>query len=211
MLRGSNTLKLGPHFGAIPHALRVEYPQLGPSLRSYPACSEGRIPSTWTLTSELSRMLRGSNTLKLGPHFGAIPHALRVEYPQLGPSLRSYPACSEGRIPSTWTLTSELSRMLRGSNTLKLDPHFGAIPHAPRVEYPQVGHSLRRYPACSEGRIPSTWTLTLELSRMLRGSNTLKLDTHFGGIPHAPRVEYPQLGPSLWSYPACSEGRIPSS
>merc|ERR1712102_207590 len=187
MLRGSNTLKLDPHFGAIPHAPRVEYSQVGPSLQSYPACSEGRIPSSCTLTSELSRVLRGSNTLKLYPHFGAIPHAPRVEYPQVGPSLRSYPACSEGRIPSSWTLTSEISRMLRGSNTLKLDPHFGAIPHAPRVEYPQLGPSLRSCPACSEGRIPSTWTLTSELSRMLRGSKTLNLDPHFGAIPHAPR------------------------
>merc|ERR1712215_313398 len=164
----------------IPRAPRVECPQLGPSLRSHPACSEGRIPSSWTLTSELSRMLRGSQTLKLDPHFGAPPHAPRVEYPQVGPSLRSYPACSEGRVPSSWTLTSELSRRVRGSNTLKLDPHFGAIPCAPGVEYPQVGPSLRSYPASSEGRIPSTWTLTSELSHVLRESNTLKLDPHFG-------------------------------
>ena len=179
MLRGSKTLKLGPHSGSIPHAPRAEYPQAGPSLRRYPTCSEDRIPSSWTLTSELSHMLRESKTLNVDPHFRALPHGPRVEYPQLGPSLRSYPACSEDRIPSRWTLTFEVSRMLRGSNTLNLDPLFGAVPHAPRVEYPQLGPSLRSSPACSDGRVPSIFTLTSELFRVHGGSYTLNLFSHF--------------------------------
>ena len=211
MYRESRTLKMYPQFRAIPQAPRVVHPQVGPPLRSYPECQKGRVPSNWAPTSELSLMLRGSRTLKLDPHFGARPRAPRVVYPQGVPSFRSYPACSEGRVPSKCTLTSGLDPMIRESCTLKLDPHFGAIPHAPRVAYPQGGPSVRSYPARTEGSVPSRWTLTSELSLMLRGLCTLKLDPHVGAIPHAPRVAYPQVGPSCRSYPARTESRVPSS
>ena len=131
MLRVPCTLELVTRFRAIPHVPRVVYPQVGPSLRSYSACSEGPVPSNWTLTSVISRM-------------------------------------PENRAPSSWALPSELARMLRGSRTLKLAPHFGAISHAPRVAYPLVGPLFRSDSECFGGRVPSSWALTSGLFRYLR-------------------------------------------
>ena len=143
-------------------------------------------------------MLRGSDTLKLDPHFGAIPHAPRVEYPQVGPSLQSYPAFSEGRVPSRLDLTSELSHVLRGSRTLKLDPRFGAIPHPPRVAYRQVGSSLRSYPACPEGRVHSSLPVFSELPRKPRGLGTFQSHRHFAAFSSASTVVCHQFSPFLW-------------
>ena len=151
------------------------YRQVGFSLRSYPACSEGlELPT-------------------LDPHFTGIPQTPGVAYPQLAPPLSIYPACSGGRVSSSWTRTSRLSRVLRESRSLNLDPNFGANPDAPRIAYPQVEPSLGSYPTCSEGLVP------------------LILDHQFGAIPPAPRVVYPQLAPPRQSYPTCSEGRVSST
>ena len=81
----------------------------------------------------------------------------------------------QAKSPSFW----ELSRMIRRSCTLISNPHFGALPHAPRVMYPHTTPALRSLPACSEGVC------------------ALELRSHFSAVPHAPRVAYPQLAPSL--------------
>ena len=81
----------------------------------------------------------------------------------------------QAKSPSVW----ELSRMLRRSCTLILNPHFGALPHAPRVMRPHTTPALRSLPACSEGVC------------------ALELRSHFSAVPHASRVAYPQLAPSL--------------
>ena len=87
-------------------------------------------------------MHRGARTLGMHPHLEAIPHALMVAYLRKARSVRGYPECSEGRVLSECMLTLRLSRMIRGSRTLGVRPHFEAIPHAPRVVYPQNAFSL---------------------------------------------------------------------
>ena len=164
MLRGSRTLKVGPHFRALPHATRVVY------------------PLTCSLTSELFRMLRRSCTLTLGPRFGATPRAPGVAHPHSGLSLRGGTASSEGRACSSSTLTSELSRVLLGSRALTLGPHFEAIPRGPRVVYPQVGPSLRSYPARPKVAHPHIGLALRSCAASSKGSAL------FEANPHAPRV-----------------------
>ena len=45
---------------------------------------------------------------------------------------------------------------------------------------------------------------------MPRGSCTLGMHSHFDGSPHAPRVVYPRNARSVWGYPTCPQGRVPS-
>ena len=156
-------------------------------------------------------MLRGLRTLGLYPHFGAISHAPRVAYPRFGPSHWSYFACSQGRIPSIWTVTLELFRIIRVSHTFNAYPHIGAISHAQKVAYPRFAPSLWGFFACSAGRAPWICTLTLELCHMLRGLRTLDLYPHFEVIAYAPMATRPQSAPLRWGFFACSEGRVPSS
>ena len=193
VLRGSFTLETHLHFGAISHAPRIAYPRNAPSLWGDTASSEGRVPLKRTLSFELSSIPRGPCTFETHPQFGAILHAPRVVFPHVAPSDWSYPACSEGRVPSNCTLSLEPSRSLRGWRTPETHPPFGAILHSPRVVCPQNTPLLWGFPVCSEARVPSKISLSLELSRMLRGSRTLETHPKFGAIPHSPRVAYHQI------------------
>ena len=136
-------------------------------------------------------MLRGSRSLGMHVRFAASLHSPRVASRRNAPSLTSYPADSENCVPSGCTLTSRLSRAPRGSCTLRMRPHYEALPQAPRVAYRRNAPSLRRSSACSEGRVPSKCALILRLSHMLRGD--------------------PQTPPSLRGSPACAVSRVPSA
>ena len=171
MLRGSRTINLYFHSGAIPLAPRATRPQFLPSQWGYFVCPEGHAPSVCTLTLKLFRVPRGSRALSLYAHPGDISHAPRATYPQFVPSLRSYFVRSKGHAPSICTLAVGLFRMLRGSRILNLHPQSGDISDA-HLHFPP---SLRSYIACSEGHAPSICTLTVELFRTLRWSRTLNL------------------------------------
>ena len=100
--------------------------------------------------------------------------------------------------------------MVREPRTLESRPDFGDISNAPMVDYPRNARPLWSFPARSEARIPSIHALTSGLCRILRGLRPLETHPHFEAPSHAPRAEYPQFVPSLWSYFACSEVRAPS-
>ena len=154
-------------------------------------------------------MLRGSHSQSLSSHFEAIQYVPEAAYPKFVVSHGSYFASTEGRAHLILTLTLKLFHIFRGSRTLSLYPRTRAISHALMVVIPRNASSMRRILACSDGRLTSKPSLSVELARKLRGWRTLNLYSCFEAIPRALRVAFPQFAPPRWSYSAGSEGRIP--